>query len=411
MIDIIAVVSDFHPRESLAGLVEGLSAQLQAAGIDHRIQPPEHLSTGGPVRFLLILTGGTERTALQAVAALDAADGNAQAPVVLLAHPSHNSFPACLEILARLGHDGRRGEIVFLDGAPEGGRRLQQVATAAQARGQLAGSRLGCVGAPSDWLVASLPSPADVASTWGVELVDVDLAEVLDAMGGVPATESTPLVEDLVGRALQVVEPAEADLRQAAAVLVALRGVIARHRLQACTVRCFDLVTRLRTTGCYALSQLNDEGVMAGCEGDVPAAVTMMWLHAVTGEIPFMANPQQLAVATGRLWLSHCTIGRSWLEDYRVRSHFESQLGVGIEGRLAPQPVTLARIGGAKLDEVFLTEGRIIGGGDSPDRCRTQLELEMEGDLGDLLRRPLGNHHVLIRGRWAEHLRTYRRLF
>ena len=61
----------------------------------------------------------------------------------------------------------------------------------------------------------------------------------------------------------------------AAAVLVALRAVFARHDLHACTLRCFDLVTRLRTTGCYALSRLNDQGLIAGCEGDVPSTLTM----------------------------------------------------------------------------------------------------------------------------------------
>ena len=49
-----------------------------------------------------------------------------------------------------------------------------------------------------------------------------------------------------------------------------------RH-LDACVVRCFDLVTDLRTTGCLALSWLLDQGVVAGCEGDIPATLTMVW--------------------------------------------------------------------------------------------------------------------------------------
>jgi L-fucose isomerase-like protein len=278
---------------------------------------------------------------------------------VLLAHPSQNSFPARLEILARLQQQGRRGEIVFLDDGEDGDRALRHVAAAAAARARLAGRRLGCVGAPSDWLVASLPTAAAVAGAWGVELVDVDLPEVLDAVRAVPAAETAPLIADLLGAADAVVEPAPADLQDAAAVLVALRAVFARHDLHACTVRCFDLVTRLRTTGCYALSRLNDEDLIAGCEGDVPSTLTMMWLHALAGEVPFMANPQQVDVPGGRLWLSHCTIGRSLLEGYRVRSHFESGLGVAIEGRLAPQPVTIARIGGADVRQVFVADGRV----------------------------------------------------
>lgn len=50
----------------------------------------------------------------------------------------------------------------------------------------------------------------------------------------------------------------------------------------------------LQTTGCLALSALLDEGIVAGCEGDLPAALTMSWMQAVTGQASFMANPQDL---------------------------------------------------------------------------------------------------------------------
>jgi L-fucose isomerase-like protein len=73
--------------------------------------------------------------------------------------------------------------------------------------------------------------------------------------------------------------------------------------------------------------------------------------------------------------------------------------------------VTIARIGGADLRSALVTDGRIVAGGDSPDRCRTQLEIEVDADLGELLRQPLGNHHVMIRGHWAGALAAYRRLF
>ncbi len=389
-----AVASSFLGAEARAGLLASLTPDLRAAGFVAGEAAPD---AGAPA--LLILTGGTERAALDRLASCPAA-----APVTLLAHATHNSLPACLEILAHLQQTGRDGGIVLLGDASatagRGGAAVHDLA----AREGLRGRRLGVIGPPSDWLIASMPTADVVASGWGVELVDVPLAEVMDGLADASADATAPLVHDLVAGADAVVEPTAADLDRAAAVLVSLRAVMARHHLDACTVRCFDLVTERRTTGCFALSQLNDDGLIAGCEGDVPAALTMMWLHAVTGEVPFMANPQQVDVAGGRLWISHCTIGRRLLTGYRVRSHFESGLGVGIEGAVAAGPVTVARIGGAGLDRAFVAEGEILAGGSSPDRCRTQLELRLDADVGDLLRRPLGNHHVMVRGRWAGRL-------
>jgi L-fucose isomerase-like protein len=197
-------------------------------------------------------------------------------------------------------------------------------------------------------------------------------------------------------------------------VVVALRALVERHRLGACALRCFDLLATHHTTGCLALSQLLDDGVVAGCEGDIAATVSMMWLAALTGELPFMANPQDVSVALRTIWLAHCTIARGLASRYRLRSHFESSIGVGIEAELAAKTATLARVGGAALDEVTVVEGDVRDAASSPLRCRTQLALRLgagaEGWLERLLTAPLGNHLVLVPGRHAELVREYVRL-
>jgi len=197
----------------------------------------------------------------------------------------------------------------------------------------------------------------------------------------------------------------------AARVVAALREVVRKHRLDACSVRCFDLVTGRRTTGCIALSELIDDGVMAGCEGDLPATLTMMWMHAMTGERPFLANPQDVSLDNNTLWLAHCTIARTLVRAYRLRSHFESSLGVGIEGELEPGPATLARIGGMGLDKVFVSDAEMIGPESLATRCRTQVRLRLKESVEPLLSRPLGNHHVLVRGQHARMLREYAALY
>ena len=62
----------------------------------------------------------------------------------------------------------------------------------------------------------------------------------------------------------------EAALRAAARLVPALKDVFRAHRLHAATLRCFSLIETLRTSGCLALSRLNDEGLICGCEGDMP---------------------------------------------------------------------------------------------------------------------------------------------
>jgi L-fucose isomerase-like protein len=250
-----------------------------------------------------------------------------------------------------------------------------------------------------------------VEERWGIRIVDVGSDELLARVRQASPGDSTAVVRDWKSLAGGCVEPCDGDLASAGRVHTALREIVREHSLDACTVRCFDLVTDLSTTGCMALSQLIDDGQMAGCEGDVPATVTMMWMHALTGGFPFMSNPQQVVADRNAVWLAHCTIARRLVSGYTLRSHFESGLGVAIQGESREKAVTLARLGGPGLTELFVSDGEILEDGRSEERCRTQYLVGLEQPVEYFLERPLGNHHVLVPGHFAPLLAEYRDLY
>jgi L-fucose isomerase-like protein len=150
---------------------------------------------------------------------------------------------------------------------------------------------------------------------------------------------------------------------------------------------------------------------VAGCEGDLPATITMMWLNAMTGEPAFLTNPQDVDPAANTVALAHCTVARRMVSAYALRSHFESSLGVGIAGVLAQGDATVARVGGPDLRSLWVSDARIVGGGQHERRCRTQVQVRLAGEAAAILTHPLGNHVVLTRGHWAAALREYHSLF
>jgi L-fucose isomerase-like protein len=398
---ILPLASPITPADQVAAVVGRIAARLDRRGVAHRLVA----AADAPADALLIVSGGTEHLAI-------AASEGIVGPVILLAHPERNSLPAALEVLARLRQLGRRGRIVLFGDDAGGDEALARLDRRLEVRRRLRSARLGRIGAPSDWLVASTPARELVTATWGPEVIDVPLAEVTEALCDASLREEATAIRCAVrAGADSVGEPSPADLDAAAGIAAALRSVVRRHRLDACAVRCFDLVIDNRTTGCVGLSWLLDEGVVAGCEGDVPATLTMLLLQLFTGEPAFMANPQDLDPGAGTLDLAHCTIARRLLSRYALRSHFESSLGVGIAGTLDPGPATLARIGGADLRALFAVDAEIVGNGDHPQRCRTQVTLRLESPVSELLTHPLGNHLVLARGHWAHELRAYHELF
>jgi len=358
--------------------------------------------------LILVLTGGSEQVVLDLVETRWAAVPGE--PVFLIAHPGDNSLPASLEVLARLQQDGARGRIFYLKG-PEDAAGLAQIQRAVAdlaVQRALRSTRIGLIGDPSDWLVASMPGADVVEAAWGPKVVPIPLSELEARIEAIPASAVTGKVASLVAEASAVEEPSEAELTDAARVHAALRQLVDEHDLDAVTLRCFDLVLNLQTTGCVGLAELTDAGVIAACEGDLVTTVGMIWAHHLVDETPWMANPARLDEAGNSVWLAHCTIARGMVEDYRLRSHFESGLGVGIQGSLPQGPVTLFRTGGVAMDRLWVAEGEITDVGDAENLCRTQAGIQLtRGHVTDLLRAPLGNHVVLVPGHHADRLQGW----
>lgn len=347
----------------------------------------------------LVATGGTERALLDLVARRRVVQPHE--PVVLVAHGAHNSLPAALEALAAIRQHGGRGRIAFLPGDGSDGAVLEEAVVDLEAISRFRTARLGIVGGPSDWLVASSPSADVVRRRWGPHLETVASTQMVELSRHPADIERTAA---LAARFTSTADPERTivspmTVGAAAAVGTALADVVADEQFDAVAVRCFDLLGDPGTSGCLALASLNDEGVVAGCEGDVPSTLAMMMVRYLLDQPSWMANPAHIDVDANQVVLAHCTVAPSMTESIGLSTHFESGLGVGISGRFAPQAVTLVRIGGVDLDQRWIAEGRIVASGDDPDLCRTQVTVELDDhSVSELLECPLGNHLTLVRG-------------
>jgi L-fucose isomerase-like protein len=322
-----------------------------------------------------VRTGGTEGIFRRLLPQLQKQSSR---PFYLLTSGKSNSLAASLEILSYLRQHALRGEV--LHGEPAFvANRIQRLAQVGDVRQQLDGQRLGIIGQPSDWLIASQADKESVSQRLGINLVDIDMEELLEA---IPTT-------------IQDATPKEGALM----IYEALKSIVSRHQLQGFTLRCFDLLTAVHNTGCLALAKLNAEGIVAGCEGDVPALLSMKIGQAVTGVSGFQANPAYINSETGEMLLAHCTIPLNMVERYELDTHFESGIGIGIRGYMKPGDVTLFKVSG-DLTRHFIAESQLLRNQAEPDLCRTQqvIRLDDAAQAQYFLTNPIGNHHIVLPG-------------
>ena len=307
----------------------------------------------------------------------------------LLTSGMSNSLAASLEILSYLRQQGLKGEVLH-GSAPYLQQRVSTLETVAKARKQLQGTRIGVIGQPSDWLIASQADPMALSDRLGVKLVEVPMQELLNEIAKAPRNDA-PEEEQMADKVRQAY-PGATQIYHALEVLVK------RYELGAFTLRCFDLLTSVGNTGCLALASFNSDGIPAACEGDVPALLSMMIAHALTGCTGFQANPARIDVETGRMLFAHCTVPFNMVTGWQYDTHFESGIGVGIHGNLPEGPVTVFKVSG-KLDRHFVAEGELLENQYEDHLCRTQVVLQLRPeDARYFLTNPIGNHHIILPG-------------
>lgn len=332
------------------------------------------------VKLLFVQTGGSEGYFLENIDKL-------QEPYYILTNGANNSLAASMEILTYLNLHGKKGEILH-GNTSYIADRIKSIAETDSVIKRLKKSCLGVIGKPSNWLIASVPDYGEVKRKLGVTLIDIPLSDVETKVAAFKSSET-----DLKGY-----KPFDKDeLSKAALIRDAVYEITKEHNLNGFTIRCFDLLSSLKSTGCLALAELNAKGVVAACEGDVAAMLSMYIATLVSGKSCFQANPSRMDTENNTIVFAHCTAPFDMLEDYCFDTHFESGIGVAVKGRLKKEKITLFRLS-QDLSKFFVSGGEICNTLDDNNLCRTQINVRIDKPVTELLTNPCGNHHIIIYG-------------
>ena len=391
-ISIYTITSELHDKVSIN---QATKEFLGALDFEYDFKDSDYSTYGdADLNLIYVCTGGTEGVFKKIQPLLMERSSR---PFYLLTSGKSNSLAASMEILSYLNMNKLKGEIIHGDAAYIS-TRVKELAQVESARKKLFGMRLGVIGAPSDWLISSIASPVAMKQKLGIEIVNIAIDEVIDAYNAIADTPSdcATLAEKATTKATKEAVPGAVKL------YYALKEMVSRHRLNGFTIRCFDLLDVVRNTSCYALARLNAEGIVAGCEGDIPTLLTMMITKAVTGVSGFQANPSRIDPKTGEMLVAHCTIPLNMVTRYELDTHFESGIGIGIRGYMAEGPVTIFKVSG-DLSRHFTAEATLERSLAEPNLCRTQqvLQLTKPEQATYFLTAPIGNHHVIVPGHVA----------
>jgi hypothetical protein len=190
-------------------------------------------------------------------------------------------------------------------------------------------------------------------------------------------------------------------VQRAFTLYAVFRQWMREHKAPAITINlCMGTILQVSdTTACLPLSWLNDEGFMAFCESDFVVVPPGVLLHYIAGKPVFMHNstfPHQAVVTC-----AHCTAPRRMdgrrYEPARIMTHYESDFGAApkIEMPVGQQVCAISP---------EYSTGRWVGlkgiVRDNPCYaiCRSQQDVEIQGDWRRLIREARDSHWMMVYG-------------
>ncbi len=232
-------------------------------------------------------------------------------------------------------------------------------------------------------------------------------------------TELTDAVRKLAksywSSAVNIVEPNETDVLEAARACFALHQLVVDEQADAVMMNCLPglQMPHKHVPPCMGFMSLRDAGIPAGCQSDLSATLTLLLVQYLYNRPGFQQNAS-MDTANNLYFGAHCTSASRMHgpdkkgERYILRSHAEA--GWGCVPRVLftkDQDVTMAQYVPGEKPGMIVYTGTIVDCPKIPPTggCRSNLRMTIN-EVNDV-RDVQGMHQIIFYGNHGTDLRTY----
>lgn len=281
---------------------------------------------------------------------------------------------------------------------------------------RLKGLRVGIVGWRAQGMSDMTFDELALREIFGVQVVNVGLTRYTRAIDTVPGPEVDQLWDQLKP-GFDTTNVSDDVARYGVRSYVALKRLVSEDALQAMTIECFHDHLGGPCLGC---SLLNDQGIAAACESDVPGAVLMAAGQLLSGEPTFHVDIITADLAGNSAILHHCgNLPRRLAADLNkvalraIPEHIgPGAYGPTVQASMRPGPITLANLVGRRGNmRISIMEAMVVPYElEFPgSAAKAVFPFDLAQGLQDLGRWGSGHHFVVIDGhvandlaRWSE---------
>jgi hypothetical protein len=257
--------------------------------------------------------------------------------------------------------------------------------------------------------------PKVIKEVFGTEVLKIGSAEINDAYRRADRGLAEKWAVRWISGAEKVVEPSREEVVKSGAMYVALLDLLEKHRARAVTIDCLSLfyTGKLPAYPCLGFFQLNNDGLVGACEGDLPSTMMMLVATGLVGRPGYISDPV-IDTSRNSIIYAHCVAPNRVFgpggpaNPYRIRNHSEDRKGAAVQSLLPAGEVVTSFEFNTERREMVLHQALTTGNVEEDKACRTKLAAEVRGDMDRLLGEwdRFGWHRVTVYGDIRKKLET-----
>jgi L-fucose isomerase-like protein len=214
----------------------------------------------------------------------------------------------------------------------------------------------------------------------GIEVIRITADELEAQYQKADAREATLWADKWMKAARKVVEPTRDEIIKSGKMHLAISSLMKERAAEAITIDCLTLFygNKMSAYPCLSFHQLNNDGFIGACEGDLNSTATMVMMRHLVARPGYISDPV-FDTSKSEIIYAHCVAptkvygpnGKS--NPYLIRTHSEDRKGAVVQS-LMPVGETVTTIEANLAEKALVVHtGRTTANIDDEKACRTKL--------------------------------------
>ena len=229
-------------------------------------------------------------------------------------------------------------------------------------------------------------------SIMDIPVIKVPFEEVNDAWRAADKDEADAIADRWEKDAAAVVDVSRETLEQSAAMYLAEKAMLKKYEATAITINCLGgfYGGHIHAYPCLGFHELNNEGLVGGCECDVRSAATMAAFGVLTGGRPGYISDPVIDTSKRRIIYAHCVASNRAFgpqgerNPFEILTHSEDRQGASVRSLLPLGYMTTTLEVSQDRKEILFHQGKTVANDPDDRACRTKLCAEPVGDIEKL---------------------------